>query len=916
LDSAAFEAAAQDKRLASLQEAVDLYKGDLLPVCYQDWILPYREHLRQLYLQTLERLSQVQEAEGRFTEAILVAQRLLHQEPLREETYRLLMRLHARNGDQAGVVRIYHACTAALQAELGIEPSPETQAAFQEYSHSITSSLRHSIPTTSVKQRTNLPTALDSLVGREGELAAICELVAGRRLLTLTGFGGVGKTRLALAAGAALLERFPDGVWLLELAPLSDPAAIAGAAATALKVAEQPDRSPLQRLAEYLNGRNLLLILDNCEHLLDGAAQLTQALLQTCQNLRLLATSRVSLRLAGEAVYAVQPLPVPALAYHSGPTAHSGPRPPETQLAWQENPSVKLFVERATLVLPTFTLTTQNSAAVDQICRRLDGIPLAIELAAARARLLTPQQIAARLDNAFQVLRRFSPTALPRHQTLGAVLDWSYDLLTPQERILLRRLAVFAGDFSLEAIEAIASDPHPDGPDSPPVAATGAIAPDQALNLLANLEDHSLVAVEECNQATRFRMHEVTRQYALEKIIQSGELEFIQQRHLDYYCQLVEKSEPMLRKEQQLAWLQLLDQETDNIRQALRWGLRQRRAEPLEKTLRIIGALWMYWFIRGRYMEGLRWGETALSAAQNLPVSPGARGKARYTAAASALFMGHLPEALAYSETGLLESRQAGDLDSVVVHLHHLGLLAIEFDDFQRAAALLQEGLELARSLPEPWLISLLLADLGYLAQQQEDWTRARAVFLQGLTQVRQNGDRFGLYYALLNLAETALGAGELEQAAVYNREAVQICRQLGDVRAVALSLDTEAKLAARQGQIAHARSLWQECLEILWEIRDRENTLECLEWLAWAAAELGEAERAAQLLSACQAIRQQLKLEPPLPLRREIETLEEHLRQALPESALQAARSAGQVMDLEEAVEWNGFGTAPEYTN
>jgi predicted ATPase len=398
-------------------------------------------------------------------------------------------------------------------------------------------------PRTPERPPHNLPSELSSFVGREKELAEVKRLLENTRLLTLTGSGGCGKTRLALAAASELVEGFEDGVWLVELASLADPSLVPQSVAYALGVREQPGRTPTEALSDYLGSRKVLLLLDNCEHLVEACAELAEALLHSCAELRVLATSREALGITGEVAWLVPSLSLPDL--RRLPDIESLPR----------YESARLFVERAAAVKPTFTLTEQNAAAVAQVCYRLDGIPLAIELAAARAKVLPVEQIADRLDDSIGLLAAGSRTAMPRHRTLHATMDWSHELLPDEERALFRRLSVFAGGFTLEAAESVCTG--------------GGLERGEVLDLLSHLVDKSLVIMREEGGEGRYRLLETVRQYGREKLSASSEAEQASERHAGYYLALAEEAEPELKGAGQVAWVERLEQERDNLRAAM-----------------------------------------------------------------------------------------------------------------------------------------------------------------------------------------------------------------------------------------------------------------------------------------------------------------------------------------------------------
>ncbi|MDQ5827477.1 MAG: AAA family ATPase, partial [Chloroflexota bacterium] len=397
-------------------------------------------------------------------------------------------------------------------------------------------------PRTPERTPHNLPIRLSSFIGREKELAELRRLLESNRLLTLTGAGGCGKTRLALAAADELVETFEDGVWLVDLAPLADPSLVPQAVASTLGVREQPGRSPTETLSDYLASKKVLLVLDNCEHLIEACAELAESLLRSCPELWVLATSREALGVAGEVAWPVPSLALPDLR-----------RTPNIE-GLSRYESARLFVERTEAVKPTFSLTEQNAPSVVKICYRLDGIPLAIELAAARTKVLSVEQISERLDDCFRILAAGSRTTIPRQRTLHATMDWSHELLSEQERALFRRLSVFAGGFSLEATESVCA-----GEDLEHYG---------VLELLSHLVDKSLIMVAEQDGEARYRLLETVRQYGREKLDESGEEAELGRRHAGYFVGLAEKAERELSGPDQARWLTLMETEHDNLRAA------------------------------------------------------------------------------------------------------------------------------------------------------------------------------------------------------------------------------------------------------------------------------------------------------------------------------------------------------------
>jgi len=606
----------------------------------------------------------------------------------------------------------------------------------------------------------NLPTQLTSFVGREKAMADIQELLlsdnglAVARLITLTGHGGCGKTRLALQAAAGLLAAFPAGVWLVELAPVADPDLVPRAVANALDLPETPDDRLLPVLTAHLRDRQSLLILDNCEHLIQASAQIAEALLQACPPLRILATSREMLGVAGERPFVVPPLSTPALR-STAPTA---------DLLTYE--AVRLFVERAAVVAPDFTLNPANTGAVVQICQRLDGIPLAIELAAARLRMLPVEQIAARLDNAFRLLTGGSRTALPRHQTLQALIDWSYDLLTPSEAALLRRLSVFSGGWTLEAAEAICSG--------------GQVPAGELFELLAHLIDKSLVLVtqSEHSRLARYRLLETLRQYTAARLAASGEADAVRERHAAYYFALAEAGAPASPGgPTDMGWLNGLESENDNLRAALSWSLSAMGAGP-----------------------SVQWGGS---------------GDIRTTAWAlnrlgwAARERGDFALARARLDQSLAVYRELGDLTGIAWTANTLGEVLVMQNEAAAAQPILEEGLALARELGETTAVSWALNHLGHVAQLQGDYERATQLQQASLEMSQAHDHDTGVAWALHGLGESALAQRDGVTARRCFIQSLEIFEHKNDWPRVAWCLAGLAGVAALEAKPRQAAWLW-----------------------------------------------------------------------------------------------------------
>jgi predicted ATPase/DNA-binding CsgD family transcriptional regulator len=725
---------------------------------------------------------------------------------------------------------------------------------------------------TSSPPRTHLPVSLTSFIGRRREREEVQELLASSRLLTLTGAGGVGKTRLALQVAGDLTAAYRDGVWLVELAPLTDPGLVLQTVAAALGVREQAGRPLVDALTTALGPRQVLVVLDNCEHLLTACTQLAASLLGTAPGLRILATSREPLGIAGETRYRVPALTVPAA------------QPPSPHRLAQYD-AVLLFADRARAALPAFAVTDANAAAVVELCRRLDGIPLALELAAAWVAVLTPDQIAARLDDRFRLLTGGSRTALPRQQTLRAALDWSYHLLTEPEQQLFRRLAVFAGGFALEAAEAVCGG---DG-----------LEPQAILAVLAQLVDKSLVQADVQDREGRYRLLETVRAYALDASTEAGEAEVMRQRHASSYLALAEAAEPQLRGAQQVAWLARLTVEHDNFRVALDWS-RSAAQEP-ELSLRLVGALWPWWQIHGYFQEAHERLAEALTRVDQ--TAPAVQAKALRAAGSVAVFWHDYERAEALLQDSLRLSGEAEDRRGRAAALYELGHVARVRQATTRAAALFEESLALARDLADRHGIADARTALAWLALTAGDFERAQTLYEDSLTLFRALGDGRHAATQLSALGDIASYRRQHERATALYEESLGIFRMVGDKFRTAATLVRLAILANGRREHDQAAVLLVESITIWREVGRQGGTASCLEGLAGVAIGRGQAGRAARLVGAAEALRKALEEPLPLPFRSRYERTVAAVRAALDEAAFRSAWSAGQALSLDAAI-------------
>ena len=624
----------------------------------------------------------------------------------------------------------------------------------------------------------NLPQQLTSFIGREHDLTEVKKLLRTTRLLTLLGVGGLGKTRLSLQVAADVVDRYPDGLWFVELAALRDERLVAQAVASVLGVKEEPGRPVVEALVKYVKDRQLLLILDNCEHLVHCCAELAKVLLQSGARLTILASSREHLHVAGEATY-----PVPALAVPD-------PRQTNTVAALTQYEAVHLFVDRAAAAQPDFRLTHQNAAAVAGICHRLDGIPLALELAAARVRTMSVENIAARLSDCFRLLTGGDRTALPRQQTLRASIDWSYELLSESERALLRRLAVFAGGCTLDAAEA--------------VGAGGDLDEKDVLDLLTHLVEKSLVVADA--EGERYRLLETVRLYAQERLNESGERDRTRTRHLAYYLALAEKARPELDGPDQAAWLLRLDLDRENILAAHAWC--DRAEGGAELGLKVVFSMQPYWFNRGLLGLGQRVAVEALArgGAQEGTL---ARCRALFYAGQLGCFMGRYGDAQEYLEESLALARELGDKKRVAAVLQPLTMASLGQGDLATARRHVREALVLARELGNKRGIAAALNAVAQVHRVEGDLDTAEPLYEQVLALARELGDREIIAIALLNLAMVSIGRGLGDRAQAMLLDVLSIAEEIGSKPAGQSALEVSAGLAALIAQWEHAAVLF-----------------------------------------------------------------------------------------------------------
>ena len=848
-----------------LAEAVGLYAGPLLSPLSNDWVMGHRMELEERFGQAVEGLCGMLTEQGSVKEAINIGRAAVVAAPSREDVHIALIRGYNSAGMRVEALRQFEELERILDETWGETPSPRAREALE-------AAFAESQP-----RKHNLPEQLTSFIGREKEIEEVGELLAKTRLLTLTGSGGCGKTRLSLQVASRVLDQYRDGVWFVEFAALTDQGLVPNTVAAALGLSEQPGKAIDQTLVDYLKPKQLLLVLDNCEHLLLACAQLAEAVLRHCPSVVVLANSREGLAIGGELVYRVPSLSLP------------NPKEPQTPVSLSHFESVQLFVERAVQVQRAFAVTAQNAQALASVCQRLDGIPLAIELAAARLRSLSVEEINGKLDQRFRLLTGGSRTALPRQQTLRSLIDWSYDLLNEPEQALLCRLAVFSGGWTLESAEV--------------VCAGGVVLEGELLDLLTSICDKNLVVAEQKDRVTRYRFLETVRQYARDRALESGEVEWWRDRHLAHFLSLAEEAEPHVSGLEQQAWMNRLEAEHDNLRAALEWS--SSATGNSEAGLKLAGALWYFWSLRGHAREGRNWLAATLAAGIERQ-SASVRAKALHAAGCLALVDANTSSVWDLGQESLTIRRELGEWEGVANTLDLLGHVMCSRGDFQASLSFYHESLSIQRELGNQKKVGVALLSLSMLAFAQGDHAHARVLAEESLAIFRQHGSPpTTIAGALRWLGRIAFQQRDYAFAAALAEEGLRLSRELGHQREIAYSLDLLGLLAEHESDYPTALAVRKRSLAIWRELGNYLSIAKTLEALASVHSALRDGVRCALLWGAAERLQEEvgtiiLPGYPPQP---------EHLiataRAAMgDDEAFDRAWQEGRELTIEQAIE------------
>ncbi|MEO6652356.1 MAG: BTAD domain-containing putative transcriptional regulator [Ilumatobacteraceae bacterium] len=908
VDVDAFRAAAARCRhhsdVRTYSAAVDLYAGELLPEDrYRDWAAAARESLRETWIALMLELGRIHEERGELAEGIAVLERVIDAADAQEDAHAGLMRLKARAGRPGQAMRQYARLRDTLARDLNVSPMASTTELHAAIAGGRLEPDRGTNPTersisdiSAARRRSLLPIPLDRFIGRADEICVVADLLDDTRLLTLTGVGGGGKTRLAIEVASRVIEVSTDEVRFVELGRVRDPTRVAGVVAEAIGVSGAAQPEHVARMTATLGDGRTLLVLDNCEHLIGSCVELVGDLLASCPGLRVLATSREPLRMSGEVTWRIPPLTLPPVVV---------PIPSPTELAdVARSEAVRLIVDRIRAVRPGFELTAGSASALARICRRLDGLPLAIELAAARMSTLSPDQLAERLDAALQVLISGSRSLPERQRTLRAALDWSHALLDPVTAALFRRLAVFAGGWTLEAAEVVCVR----GPGF--VRRTGTADEGfDVLEALSQLVDKSMVQVDEAPSRedgmprVRYTMLETVRQYALEQLERSDDHRWIRDRHARFFTRVAVISEGALSGPEQVAWRARLDRDHDNLRAALR---RSVESGNVVMEARLCAPLWRYWHDGGHLTEGDSRFSAAIARSGGRALPPLLQARLLYGSAVLTLACGDVERALPLADSALELMRSTGDKARLAATFHLMGNLSEVRNCGDAARRSYIDALRIRESIGDATGAAATLHNLGNVARHELDPAAAVALYEQSLVLNRSAGNERGVAMNLANLGEVALDLGDHRAALRHAEQSLRLDDRLATKQTEVVAMRVVAFARLYRGEMDRAADAAVSCLRIGADVGDQRAVvlgLEAVAAVVGAGHGLPDAQRSAELFGAAEAIRRRVDMLVPACDTIRLVASESAGRAALGDRRHAEARAAGSRLSMDAAI-------------
>lgn len=835
-----YELAQQAKALLSANHHsttainIDLYRGDLLQDFYDEWVLEEREHYRQSFINALNHFTQSLKTQGEYLRAIAIAQKIISLDPANERAYQHLMFAYFALDNRTEALKSYEEGAHRFMEYLGVEPGKDTRALYQQIKNADVSA---TLPSAA---KSNLPIPLTSFIGREQELKTLWEIFEATRLLTLTGVGGCGKTRLSIQFASQLMDQFVDGVWWIELAAIQDETALLSTIMKTLGITESQNDAPEESLVKYLQAKHLLLIMDNCEHVIAACARLAETLLSQCPHIKILATSREALSIHGEIAWLVPSLSVP-------------PADQTTDLLQWECP--RLFFERATSYRSDLQLNESNSAALLRICRTLEGIPLAIELAAARVKTLSLDQLASRLDDKLTLLTTGSRIAQPRQQTLRAAIDWSYELLTEQEQIALQRLSIFYGTWTLEAAEYICADES--------------IHTSEVLDLITRLLDKSLLITENYDGEIRYRMLEIIRQYAMEKLGRGDTAQRVRDRHLSYYTELTQSVGNAWYSTQQATLLKQFDAHYPNLRVALNWGMENpQRTENWENGLKLAIALVPLWNFRAELNEGSYWLKKAIDeieialAESDFPSVKRSellslKANAIYETGALSYYLTHHAARTDLFEQAAEIYSAVGDATGLARANLYIAQTASDQGQNDRAFRIWRESLQRFDQTGDRWYAAMTHSFMASTERRLGNYDASEREFQRAIDLYTELGDEWGRTVMFSHLGMISMLRGDAEKARGWFEQRLHTTREIGFKNSVALATLQIGITYWKSGDYALMKTCFLEAIPYFHQIGNYASLADCLIGMAWALAQEGDLEGSAYLLGKVENINQ-----------------------------------------------------------